>query len=332
MINWGLVGCGDISAKRVAPAIMSEPGSTLFAVMSPFDKELGDFAERFGIKKKYSNMEKMLLNKEINAIYVATPVFTHYSIALEALNAGKHVLLEKPMAMTNAQCEGLIRAAQESDVKLGIAYYRRFFPKLNEVKRLIKERIIGDVIQVSILYHSWRSETASWRISKAQAGGGPLWDMGCHKFDLLIDLVGMPKSVFAYMSTLTHEYEVEDSCSSVLELENGAHCLASFNWNSKVWADEFEILGTEGKIVMAPCDSDSLELHLNPRLLKGMGKEITRVSIPNHSNVHYPLIEDFTKAIIENKQPEVTGEEGYKTNKILAAIEESAKSGRKFEI
>jgi len=336
MIKWGLAGCGDISGKRVAPAIKAQEGSLLAAAFSPFEDELKGFIEKQGISKGYTDFGEMLNNEDIQAVYVATPVFLHYDFAIEALKAGKHVIVEKPMAMTNEQCETMIKTAEDNSVQLGVAYFRRFFPKLSEVKRVISEGVIGEVIQIRILYHSWYNPPAqtslNWRLVKKLSGGGPLWDMGCHKFDLLTDLIGRPVSVFGKMDTLTHEYEVEDSCSALLEMENGAHCLASFNWNSRVWSDEFEILGTNGKIIMDPCDSDSLVVRMNPRVLKGMGREETKISKPNHSNVHFPLVDDFVKALEKGTEPAVTGKKGIWANRILTAIEESAKSGCKINI
>lgn len=336
MLNWCLVGCGDISNKRVAPAIKSQPQSNLLAVMSPYQPELDSFMERHGIGRGYLTIEDMLADKDLEAIYVATPIFLHYDIALKALKAGKHVLVEKPMAMNNEECETLITEAEKQGVKLGVAYYRRFFPKMAEIKRLISENMIGDVINARIVFHSWynpgKDDPKYWRVIKSKGGGGPLWDMGSHKIDMLIELLGMPKSVSALMSTQTHDYEVEDSCSVLLELENGAHCLASFNWNSKVWADEFVILGTNGKIVLNPCDDDSVELELVPSRMKGLGKEITAVMRFNAANVHAPLVDDFIKAVIEGREPKISGSEGYKTNRILAAIEKSSCTGVKIVI
>lgn len=336
MINWSLVGCGDIANKRVAPAIKSQPDSRLLAVMSPYKQEIEEFSEKFNITRKYLKMEDMLNDKDIDAVYIAAPVFLHYELALKVLQGGKNVLVEKPMAMTNKQCEELIEEAEKQNVKLGVAYYRRFFPKMKEIKRLIKDGVIGDIVQVRILYHNWtnpdRSNPKAWRIEKNKAGGGPLWDIGSHKIDMMVDLAGMPKSVCSIMDTLTHDYEVEDSCSVVMKLENGAHCLASFNWNSKVWADEFEILGTEGKIKLIPCDSENIEIQLPPRVSKSLGKESTQVMFFNHKNVHYPLVEDFACALSEGRNPVVTGKEGLKTNKIIAAMEESSRNGKEIKL
>jgi predicted dehydrogenase len=334
MLNWGLVGCGDIANKRVAPAIKSQADSILLAVMSPDKEELEGFKSKHNIPEGYLSLEDMLANSSINAIYVATPIFLHYEIALKALKAGKHVLVEKPMAMDEEECEALICEAEKQKVKLGVAYYRRFFPKMAEIKRLISEGVIGDVIAARIVFHSWynpaKDDPKYWRVVKKKGGGGPLWDMGCHKLDMLVELLGMPRSVSALMSTQTHDYEVEDSCSLLMELQNGAHCSASFYWNSKVWSDEFIILGTNGKITLNPCDGDSIELELTPSRMKGMGKEVTTVMKFNAANVHAPLVDDFAKAVLEGREPKISGSEGYKTNRILAAIEKSSLTGTKI--
>lgn len=334
MIHWGLVGCGDLAAKRIAPALRDDPNSNLRAVMHYNVEKVNSFAEKFEIPVKYNSMDELVKDNEIQAVYIATPVHLHYEQAVSAMKAGKHVLVEKPMAMNTHQCQDLVDIAEKHKVNLGVAYYRRFFPKLQEVRRLMENGCIGDVIHARILYHSWYNPKTSnaWRITKSLAGGGPLWDIGTHRLDLLIDLLGMPTSVSALMDTITHDYEVEDSCSLLIEFKNKAHGLASFNWNSKVWADEIEILGTKGKITLNPCDSGNIELWENSQKIKGMGKQFTIVSIPNHGNVHSPLIEDFTNSIMTGTQHKVTGLDGLNVNKILYAAEQAVKYGQKVMI
>ncbi len=336
MIRWGLVGLGDISNKRVAPAILAQPDSALLAVASPFPEELAAFARKFAVERAYPEYGSMLADPDVDAVYVATPIHLHYPMALQALRAGKHVLVEKPMAMKNEECETLVRESRERGLHLGVAYFRRFFPKMREIRRLIDEGAIGEPVAARIVFHSWydpaKEDPKHWRVEKAKSGGGPLWDMGCHKFDMLVALLGMPKSVSARMSTQTHSYEVEDSCSAVLELANGGHALAAFHWNSRVWSDEFVILGTRGKIVLDPCDGDTLTLEVPPKALKGMGKEVTTVTLPNAANVHAPLVDDFARALLEGRDPLVTGEEGFRTNRILEGIERSSDEGRRIAL
>ncbi len=280
MINWGLIGCGDISRMRVAPGIQAQQDSFLLAAMSPFQKELDDFLKMFSVPHGYLSIDEMLKNDEIDAVYVATPIFLHFEPALAALKAGKHVLVEKPMAMTDEQCQQLIAQAECNNVKLGVSYFRRFFPKISEIKRLIESGEIGQVVQVRISFHSQYNpapdDPKRWRVEKKKSGGGPLWDIGCHKLDLLVELFGVPTSVFAFMDTQTFDYDVEDSCSMLLKLQNGAHCIATFNWNSKIWADEFVILGTEGRILLSPSDDATIVLERPPHVIAEW-KEITTV-------------------------------------------------------
>lgn len=333
MLKWGLAGCGDIANKRVAPAILDQPDSAIAAAASPYKGELDTFLNRFGIKKGYDDIDIMLEKEDIDIVYAAVPVYLHYETAMKALRSGRHVLVEKPMGMDTQQCASLVNEAESRGLKLGVAYFRRFFPKVAEAKRMIAEGIIGVVIGAEIKYQSWyRPEPSAWRVQKNRSGGGPLWDMGCHKLDMLIDMLGMPSSVFAVMKTLTHGYDVEDSCIVVMEMKNGAQCAMILNWNSRVWADTFEITGTEGKIIFDPCDSESMTVRRNPRITKGPGREDTTVSRPNSTNVHYPLIDDFAGSVLEDRQPAVSGREGYKTNLLLDAIERSSADGIKIFI
>ena len=358
MYKWGLVGCGDIAHKRVAPAILGQQSSVLAAVVSPYPDELRDFQDKTGVTKGFSNVDDMLACNDIDAgsdsgtdcgtdcgtdsgadcdtdcgagggsgidiVYVATPVNLHYEIALKALKAGKHVLVEKPMAKNDDECRILVETAERNGLKLGVAYFRRFFPTYAEVKNILAQGVIGDVIRADIMFNSWYDpkpeDPKYWRVIKDKGYGGPLWDMGCHKLDLLVYLFGMPKSVSAFMSTKTHNYEVEDSCSALMEFDDSMCCSAAFHWNSRVWHDRFEILGTEGKLILCPADGDTLQIERTPRVVAGMGKEVTSIIRPLAANTHTPLIDDFINAIEQDRTPVVSGQEGRKTNRILTAI------------
>ena len=147
-------------------------------------------------------------------------------------------------------------------------------------------------------------------------------DMGTHMIDVLVGLLGMPKSIYAEVETLTHRYKVEDSSSIIMKLENGAHVVATFNWNSKTWSHEFEIIGTEAKVKWHPYDG--------PKIVKTVGREINEIDMPNHDNVHYPLIEDFVSSVLEGREPVVTAEEALKTTKVVDVIYQSANRGKEI--
>lgn len=146
--------------------------------------------------------------------------------------------------------------------------------------------------------------------------------MGTHMFDVMIGLLGLPQRVFARLETLTHPYEVEDSATIMMKYADGPQVIASFNWNSKTWSHEFEIVGTEAKVKWHPYDA--------PNILKTVGRDIKDIPLPNHENVHYPLIADFVSSVSQGKEPKVTAAEAAKTNLLLDAIVRSSQEGKEI--
>lgn len=323
-VRWGLVGAGDIANKRVAPAIKAENRSILSAVVDTDKTRAEQITRDFNCPKIYQGLEQVLADKEIDAIYVATPVFLHAAQVVAALKAGKHVLCEKPLALNYQQALEAAEAEKSTGKKAGVAYFRRFYPKYLQAKEMLKTDSFGKVILIRMAYHSWVEITPEspkyWRMVKEKSGGGVLSDMGCHMFDVMLGLFGLPEWVFAKTETMTFPYEVEDSAVMVLKYRSGPQVTASFHWNSKTWTHEFEIIGTEAKVKWWPYDS--------PKVIKTVGRDIQELELPNHENVHLPLIADFVSAIIENRLPAVSLAEAAKTNLMLDAVSLSSREAR----
>src|SRR5438309_5166614 len=127
-LGWGLIGCGDIARKRVAPALRDLTECDLVAVSRGRAELAESFASEFGAQKWYSHWQELLLDDEIDAVYVATPVDLHAAQSIAAAGAGKHVLCEKPLALTVAECDQMLAACRAHNVKLGVAYYRHLYP------------------------------------------------------------------------------------------------------------------------------------------------------------------------------------------------------------
>jgi len=163
-----------------------------------------------------------------------------------------------------------------------------------------------------------------WRMVKSKSGGGVLADMGCHMFDVMIGLFGLPAAVFARVRAQTFAYEVEDSAVMIMRYDNGPDVTASFNWNSKAWTQEFEIIGTEAKVRWHPYDS--------PKVTRTIGRNVEDLELPNHDNVHYPLIADFVSAVIEDRAPAVPLVEAAKTNLLLEAVYCSSAQQREISL
>lgn len=326
-LRWLLVGTGDIAHKRIAPAIKSEPRSELYAVMDISEERTNKFVKQYPARV-FSDFEKAISDPSVDAVYIATPIFLHKEQSIRALRAGKHVLCEKPLALNTKEADEIVKAATHTDKKYAVAYFRRCYPRYRMAREMLKQGEFGQIVLVRMTYFSWfnpsEDDPKYWRVMPEKSGGGPISDMGTHMIDVLVGLFDTPASVYAKVETLTHPYEVEDSASVIMKLKNGAHVVATFNWNSKTWSHEFEIIGTEAKVKWHPYDG--------PKIVKTVGREIDEIELTNHDNVHYPLIEDFVSSVLEGRAPLVTAEEALKTMKVIDAIYESANKGREISL
>jgi len=285
MINWLVIGIGDITTRRVIPGIQAEPRSQLYGIVTRDPAKAAAYA---GVHT-WSSLEEALSGPEVHAVYVATPVFLHAPQTIQSLKAGKHVICEKPMAMNEAEARTMVRAADESGKKFGIAYYRRCYPKVQRAKQLIEKGAIGKPVIAELTNHMWfdGSGSRSWLVDPAKAGGGPLFDIASHRIDVLNYLFGQPQRAKAQLSNVVHHYAVEDNATVMIEYENGVRGLVDVRWHSKVSRDECRIRGTEGEIEMSPLNG--------PDLIYPGGRE----SLPAHPNLHYPMIDNFVSAVLE---------------------------------
>jgi len=327
-VDWLLVGTGDISQKRVAPALAAARPGRLVAVCDLAAQSARKLAEQYGAAEVFTDFGEALKKTSANAVYLATPVFLHAPQAAMALQAGKHVLVEKPLGLSRRDVDQALQAAGGRDLRAGCAYFRRCTPRYAHARQMLKEGRFGRIVLVRMTFFSWCNlepkDPKYWRLVKDKSGGGPLSDMGSHMFDVMIGLLGMPRKVYARTKTLVQPYEVEDSAVIIMELNNGADVLASFHWNSKTWSHEFEIIGTEAKVKWHPYDAD--------KILKTVGRDVTELDLPNAENVHLPLVEDFVRAVIDGRDPVVPLEEAAKTNLLLDAIYQSAQSGAEIAL
>ena len=326
-MNWLIVGAGDIIHKRVGPGIAAEPRSRIVAVCDVVQQRAEDIARQYDARV-LTDLDEALHSDDVEAVYVATPVFLHVPQAVAALEAGKHVLVEKPVGVSYAQACELVEAAQAADGTCGVSYYRRFYPRYEMAEQMLHAGQFGQVVLIRLHFFTWHGPTAddpnAWRLTFDKSGGGVLPDMGSHMFDVMIGLFGLPARVYAKVATQTHSFEVEDSAVMVMEYEDGPQVIASFNWNSKTWSHEFEIIGTEAKVKWHPYDG--------PTVLRTVSRDIQDIASPNHENIHYPVIEDFVSAIEEGRCPRVTAQEAAKTNLLLDAIYLSARENREVAL
>jgi len=289
-IRWVVAGVGDIAQKRVIPAILSEPRSTLYGLVTRDPAK----ADPYPGVKTWPSVDAAIQDPTVDVLYIALPVFLHAPAAIAALRAGKHVLCEKPMALNDMESRRIVAAARSSGRVFGVAYYRRLYPKLIRAKKLIAEGVIGQPVLVEANCHSWLPEASrAWLLDPAMAGGGPLYDIACHRIDAMNFLFGQPTRVAALLSNSVHALKVEDSATLAIGYAAGVHGIVDVRWNSRIARDQFRIVGTEGELDLHRLNGP--ELGVNDHSLNGKVE-----MLPPHANLHYPLILNFAGAVVTN--------------------------------
>jgi predicted dehydrogenase len=285
-VKWVVVGVGDIARRRVIPAILASPDSGLYGVVTRSPQK----ADAYPGARAWSTIEDALADGGVDAIYIATPVALHAPYAMACRRAGKHVLCEKPMAMNFREAMAMAALAEEWPGAMGVAYYRRLYPKVLRLRELLREGAIGKPVLAESNCHSWLpAAERGWLLDPHLAGGGPLFDIASHRIDLFNFLFGKPARVAALLSNAVHQIPVEDSATVLVDYSSGARGAVDVRWNSRIERDQFRVLGTEGEIDLSPLNGPLLRL----RTASGERTE----ELPPHANLHYPLIENFTGAI-----------------------------------
>lgn len=268
-INWGIIGCGNVTEVKSGPAFNKVENSSLVGVSRRDKEKLADYVKRHQVLLGFTNSLDLIESDKINAIYIATPPDVREAYAMKAMQLGKPVYLEKPMALDLAACKRLQKASEELGVKLSVAHYRRHLPLFQEVKKILDQGIIGEVKELGINMLKKTNLAANdpnnWRIDPSIAGGGYFYDLAPHQIDLIFYFLGNGlKSYTGSSKNKAGIYAAEDFVEGVIEMENGIICkgLWDFSITDQEEKDEFLIIGTKGTIRF-PVFGLSIELEVN---------------------------------------------------------------------
>ena len=315
-LRWGLIGCGDIAQKRVAPALRDAAGSELLAVARARADLAEHFAREVGASKSYRDWRDLLADPEIDAVYIATPVDLHAGQAIAAAEAGKHVLCEKPMAFCAADCDRMIAACDANGVKLGVAYYRRFYPVIQRVRALIEHGEIGQVVLVQMNafshFNPQPGESRHWLLEKDRSGGGPMMDFGCHRIEILVNLFSPVEIDAAFVDQIFYKRQVEDTGGVLFRMGGGCRGVLLVTHATPVPVDTVEVWGSEGSLHIGHLNRGDL------RVKTAQGERTEQH--PPHANLHQPLVEDFLCALEDSREPGVSGEVGREVSRLLERI------------
>lgn len=320
VVRWGMIGAGDIARKRIAPAMLDLPNCELASVSRSKVELAQGFAREFGIGKWFGDWREQIADPEIDAVYIATPVYLHAEQTIAAAEAGKHVLCEKPMALSVAECDRMFVACQANNIKLGVAYYRRFYPVLGRIKEIIASGLIGRVTVVQInafeYFDPSPDDPRHWLLEREKSGGGPMIDFGCHRLEILNDLFGPVKRIESLVSKDTFDREVEDAAAALMQFDGGECAVLTVTHAASEPRDSLEVFGTKGTISISVLNSGHLTIKTR--------EKVDHESHPPDPNFHKPLIDDFAEGIIYDREPTVSGEDG---RNVARMIEEIYKKG-----
>ena len=315
-ISWGLVGAGDIARKRVAAALRDARGSTLTAVSRARADLAEAFARSFGADRWHARWEDLVRDPTIDAVYLATPVHLHATQAIAAAEAGKHVLCEKPMALDVADCDRMIAAAAANHVRLGVAYYRHFYPVLARVREILSRGEIGTPVLVQIdafeRFNPQPQDERYWFVKRAESGGGPMFDFGCHRLELLLSLFGPVRETVGLTANVVFDREVEDTAVAAVRFASGPCATVTVTHAAIEPRDTLRIFGTSGSIHIAVLNAGGLVVMRD-------GQE-RHEAYPPAANIHQPLVEDFVDALRMGRAPLVDGTVGRAVAEIEARI------------
>ena len=332
-IKWGVIGCGGIADRRTLPGMMLADNSELVAVMDASLEAANRVCEKYGARYAFDNYADLLALEEIEAVYIASPVFCHKEQALAAVKAGKHILIEKPVALTVADTVEIIEACESAGIKLGVGFMMRYHAYHQAIRELIASGTIGDVVSMRAQFSCWYPDIpGAWRQTKALSGGGALVDLGVHCIDLLQYLSGLDAvECTGYTATQTFSYEVDDSAAVVMKMSNGALAYVDVNFNVPDAAGNspMEFYGTKGSIVahgtLGQVEGGKVEVLACPKSLDYDAQQnrtdVEPVKIEvDFGNMYTKEIEAFAKAVIENTEPPVNGRNTLLVHKIIEAV------------
>ena len=251
-MKWGIIGAGGIADRRAIPALLKDDRHTLVAIM----ERKAENAERIGKKYNvpyFTDVDEMLSTVPCDAVYIGTPVICHVEQAMTALRYGKHVFLEKPVALNGEDSEKLVQAFKDADKQITIGYMMKYHNLHQQAKALVQKGEVGQVNSVRAQFTCWYPDIAgAWRQTKALGGGGAIMDLGVHCIELVEDILDEEiVDVKAFYSTHTFSYEVEDGAVIIFKTKSGVlgHIDVNFNVPDKASVSKLEIYGTKGYIL-----------------------------------------------------------------------------------
>ena len=332
-LGWAIVGLGSLAINQILPAFARSEKSRVVALVSGHADKARKLAARYAVAEKslydYQGYDALRDNPEVDIVYVVLPNSMHPEYTIRAHQAGKHVLCEKPMATTPADCQAMIDAARKADRKLMVAYRCRYEPFNQEMIRMAREQELGPV-KVVVADHGFNiGDPTQWRLKKDLAGGGALMDIGIYSLQAARYVTGEEPVEIAAMSYTTpgdeRFKEVEEAINFQLRFPSGAlaNCSSSYGYAGQ---NRYRVIGTKGWSELEPATS-----YTGLRLRVRRGNVLEERSLPQRDQFALEM-DHLSECVMDGKLPLTPGEEGLRDLKLMMAIYEAARSGTTLRV
>ena len=319
-VRWGIIGCGDVTEIKSGPGFALADGSQLVAVMRRNGTLAADYASRHHVARWYDSAEALIADRDVDAVYIATPPGSHAEYALAVAAAGKPAYVEKPMARHTPECDRMVKAFGLAGLPLFVAYYRRRLPCFLKVAELLGSGAIGLLTGVTYrLAEPHHRKGGMWRTDAVLAGAGHFIDVGSHALDLLDFILGPLEDVTGTAANLASDYEVEDNVALTFRAAGVPGCM-SWNFASNVSDDMMRFSGTGGEITFSMFTSKPVKLE------HASGVHLFDLPYPRH--VGQPLIQSVVDDLLGRGECPSTGDSARRTSRVMDRVLEAYYGGR----
>lgn len=347
-VRWGVIGAGGIATRRTIPECREMLSNSEFvSVMCRTEESAKRVAERFSIPH-YCTVEEELFAQDIDAVYIASPQDVHCAQAVQAARAGKHILCEKPMAISLEEVDQMETAVIEAGVKFMLGFCMRNNVYNMKARELVQSGALGQIVMGRAQLTCWYPPIpGAWRQNSSISHGGALIDMGTHCLDLLEWIMGAGiVEVTGFQDLMKHDYStrIEDASTIVLRLSNGAHGIVDsyFNLPDAAAQNSLELHGTKGSIIgqgtIGQDPTGKMFSILQPEETgydanQVRDKEVNREEYHLEGvGIYGQMVDTFNQCILEDKEPPVTLQDGRHSVRVVEAVYRAAKEKRVVQV
>lgn len=323
-IKWGLIGCGNVVEKKSGPAFNTTPRSSIYAIMRRDIKKAEESAKKLGAKKWYNNVDELLADEQVNAIYIATPPGLHLEQAIKCCKSKKPTYIEKPFARNYKEALQITEMFETEEIPLYIAHYRRALPKFRKIKEILQSGKIGTIFEADFRLnrkYNYEEIHNTWLYNTELSGGGKFYDIAPHSIDIMVYLLGNFIEVNGIATNNNKEYDVEDMVVMSFKTDTGVIGTANFNSLALDKKDKMIIYGTKGKI--------EFSMHGNDPIIITTNENEEKIEIDNPKIIQENMIKDVVDSLITGEHLHTcTGREALETYRIMDIVLDKYYDGR----